>query len=231
MIHRIASKPPIQEDDEIKRMFESDVHDKKRTGLGIYGRSGSSRGSAGRVRLPSDNMSKAEKKIYTGPSEVRIEYMDISVMPLADFYALPHEEAKKQLILYRKQHSTKDIKIAWGKDGEPMNDPAFYAIMKKLGIPTNQKINEGRAANKLLRKGEEMTDQQQQKAYAKSLPAAPPAPAFGIEMHGEFNAPDVVARLMKVAALLEQEPGKFTIDLTILEVKAPTKVEPQNEEE
>lgn len=209
-------QPQVSEEDEIRKMFENEVRDKKRTASGVHSKTGL-RGYVGRINMPTDFMSRKEKREYTKPSKVRIEYMDISIMPLQNFYALPHEDAKQTLKRYRKRYSVKKIREEWSTDGKIMSSGTFYKLLETLGIDTDKKTYGKRGPYDRTKKADNMSAKTEQQNVA--APPAPPAPAFGIEMHGEFQAEDIVSRLMKFAAFLEHEPGKFKIDLSILEEK------------
>lgn len=196
-------------ENDIDRMFQDDVREKKRIGIGIYSKTGS-RGHTGRINMPTDFMNKKDKKEYIKPSKVRITFMHKTIMPFEQFQSMSKEDQRKMLLLYRKAHSVKDIKNAWLIEGESMKDSQFYNLMKTLGISSQRTSNspEKKQQEEKMLRNQSFTDVVPVRTYAK-------APAFNVGMNGEFTAEETVSRLMKFAALLENEPGKFKIQLLI----------------
>lgn len=136
--------------------------------------------------------------------------MHKTIMPLEQFQSMPKEDQRKMLVLYRKSHSVKAIKNAWSENGEPMMDYQFYNLMKTLGISSQRPSNEP-----VKRQQKEKVVENQPLTTMTPIPAYAKAPAFAIGMNGEFIAEEMVLRLMKFAALLENEPGTFKIQLLI----------------
>lgn len=132
------------------------------------------------------------------------------IMPLEQFQSMPKEDQRKMLILYRKTHSTKDIKNAWIVEGEQMKDYQFYNLMRSLGISSNRP-----SAPREKKQKEEIVVEKQPSTDLVPTPTYAKAPAFAIGMNGDFTAEEIVSRLMKFAALLENEPGTFKIQLLI----------------
>lgn len=193
----------------IDQMFQDDVREKKRIGIGIYSKTGS-RGHTGRINMPTDFMNKKDKKEYIKPSKVRITFMHKTIMPFEQFQSMPKEDQRKMLLLYRKAHPVKDIKNAWFIKGEPMKDVQFYRIMKTLDISSQRPSSapEKKEQEEKMLRNQSFTDVVPARTYDK-------APAFNVGMNGEFTAEEIVLRLMKFAALLENEPGEFKIQLLI----------------
>lgn len=199
---------PLIEDD-VKQMFQDDVQEKKRNGIGVHSRTGS-RGHTGRINMPTDFMSKKDRRNYTKPSKVRLTYMHETIMPLEQFQSLLKEDQKKMLLLYRKSHSTKDIQIAWSVEGTPMTDYRFYKLMDELSI----------AAKKTNPRHPKKTQPEtvaikQPTVEMIPMPTYAKASEFVTGMNGEYTADVIVARLLKFATFLEDEPGTFKIQLLI----------------
>lgn len=205
----IKAVKDLHGENDIKQMFQDDVREKKRIGIGIYSKTGS-RGHTGRINMPTDFMNKKDKKEYIKPSKVRITFMHKTIMPFEQFQSMPQEDQRKMLILYRKAHSTKDIKNAWLINGEPMLDYQYYTMMKKLGISSQRPSNSPEKEQR-----EEKVMEKQSSTEMVPIPTYAKAPALAIGMNGEFISEEIVSRLMKFAALLENEPGKFNIQLLI----------------
>lgn len=199
----IKTVKDLHGENDIKQMFQDDVREKKLTGMG-------SRGHTGRINMPTDFMNKKDKKEYTKSSKVRITFMHKIIMPFDQFQSMPKEDQRKMLLLYRKSHSTKDIKNAWLIEGEPMKDYQYYNLMRSLGISSNRL-----SAPQEKKQKEEIVVGKQSSTDLVPTPTYAKAPAFAIGMNGEFTAEEIVSRLMKFAALLENEPGKFNIQLLI----------------
>lgn len=81
---------------EIERMFNDDVREKKRTGSGVFSKTGK-RGYVGTMRMPSDIMSRKDKYNYRKNGKVESYNMYDSIMNLEQFKKLTGQEKKRAL--------------------------------------------------------------------------------------------------------------------------------------
>lgn len=97
--------------ENVAKIFNDDVREKKRIGSGIFSRTGT-RGYVGTMRFPSDLMTRKEKYNYRKSGKVKVYNMYDSIIPLDEFRGLTGQEKKKALEhwLFDRKYSKADIR-------------------------------------------------------------------------------------------------------------------------
>lgn len=122
------------DDDNIERIFYSDVSEKKRTGRGCYAMKGK-RGLIGKMVTPVDFMTTKQKKEYTKGGEITMSnfYNVIENVPTMDEIREKFEKdptgAKKMIESIREIHKNKDLQKHWGTTSY-----SLYKFYNSLGF-------------------------------------------------------------------------------------------------
>lgn len=121
---------------DIKKIYEQDIQEKKRSGRGVHNRTGKL-GRVGKVTTPADLLTGKEKRAYTQPSSVTTTniYYD-AIMPLEDFKKLSRQ--KKMLVLdaYRRRYTTKEIASEWN-----LSFNTLYYYYRAYGVSRSRKAS------------------------------------------------------------------------------------------
>lgn len=126
---------------EIARLFNNDISEKKRIGNSTKHRVATRKGSGNQpLRTPSAFMSRKEIDKLNGVVKV---YNQENILPVEEFDKLSKEEQKDSLIIWRKMFPTNLIKEKMG-----ISNSKFYAYIEELNIETNRFKKENKKHNK-----------------------------------------------------------------------------------
>lgn len=104
-------------DNDIERMLQEDIRDKKTAGRGVFNRA-SRKGYTGTVRTQVDFLKGKAKKEYMGNGDVKVSniYDDIKNIPSVEqLRAMENKDVAKRIIeIARKKHKIIDLVNHWG---------------------------------------------------------------------------------------------------------------------
>jgi hypothetical protein len=219
---------------EAERLFNDEVRDKKKTASGVHHKTGKN-GYVGKMRFPSDIMSRKEKRKYKGNSKVSISNLYEEIIPIEEFEKLEEYEQRNMLAYWRNTYSNKTI-----TDGMGIWNARYYRIVADLGLPKAKRVDA--STEKKTRKATAKTASKEpaiQSAIQSSLMqleeappapvAAPPAPVVqeimveGLHLSfiGTYDAEKIQKQLSKFDLILEGEESDFYIEMKIMQRAAP----------
>lgn len=109
------NKPYYDKDNDVERIFYSDVGEKKRAGRGAFHMKGKGvkHGMRGIV-FPSDYLKPKEKRLLNGEIKMSNVYDDINNVPsLEAIYEYDFEKAKKIMTVVKEKHSNTALMKHW----------------------------------------------------------------------------------------------------------------------
>lgn len=115
---------------EIERLFNQDIREKKKTGSGSFKRAGKGvkNGIRGGMRFPYQNLSKKEQKEYTKPGEVKVFNLN-DILPVKEFLKKPEKEQKELLIRWRDRYKGTEIIEKMG-----IQKNKYYSLVREFGL-------------------------------------------------------------------------------------------------
>lgn len=197
--------------DEIKKVFFSDIQDKKRTGSGVYRRKGKGvKHKASGIWFPSDFLTEKELKELNG--KVIVYNMYEKILSKDEFDKLDKETQRNMLTFWRKNYTNKEIMEQMG-----VASATLYKYIDALGLPKNQLKS---------RKKEQM---QNELDYMHNIPAPfPQEPAVQpvrlirkglyLEYNGVYSGSQISNIFEKLQLLLDDEEKKFNIMIAVEEI-------------
>jgi hypothetical protein len=211
----------------VEKMFQDDVRDKKRTASGIHSCTGK-RGYVGKMKFPSDIMSRKDKYNYRKSGKVETSNMYETMIPYFDFKQLPDEQKKQHLQAYRNNFSNKEIIGTWR-----ISQNTFYKIIKELDLPKASRVHKGKSkrtakptttTNTTSKTPveayvvEETLPQMVKDQVEANLNSYQEEPdGFGFKIKGTYNTEKLIKRLEKLALILDDEESEFEVDIKIKE--------------
>lgn len=225
---------------EAERLFNDEVRDKKKTASGVHHKTGKN-GYVGKMRFPSDIMSRKEKMKYKGNSRVSISNLYEEIITIEEFEKLETHEQRNRLAYWRNQYSNKEI-----TEGMGIWNNKYYRIVADLGLPRGKRVD-GAPRKATAKKATQKATKEPaiQSAIQSSLMkleeappapvAAPPAPVVqeiiveGLHLSfiGTYDAEKIQKQLSKFDLLLEGEEDDFYIEMKIMQ-KAPKEKQDDN---
>lgn len=224
---------------EAEKLFKEEVRDKKRTASGVHSKTGK-RGYVGKMRFPSDIMSRKEKYNYRKAGKVVTTQLYEEIMAVEEFEQLETYEQKNRMAYWRTVYTNKEITEAMG-----IHNNRFYKIVKRLDLPKAPRVdrNPPRRA-----KGVNVQDKQEKAMAVKSSPIMTPEPEAKPEIKTEpvqevlvdgihlvFSgtySPELIQRkLGKFELMLEDETDDFYIELRLIQKQKSKEEIKQLEEE
>lgn len=113
-----------------ERMFHEDIQDKKKTGRGVFSRTGKGVKHTMRgIKTPYDFMSTREKKKLN--SEVRKFNMYETIINKEDFFEKDKDTQRALMIKWRELYENGEIMAEMGIRG----NNTFHKLMKELDVP------------------------------------------------------------------------------------------------
>lgn len=217
-------------------IFELEVKEKRAQAFLNKSKTGAKGGSKSRkgVRTPSDYMSKKELRELNG--EVRTYNMN-SLMDWKTFNEKSKEEQTRLLTHWRNIYSNAKIMDALQEGREKkFNQQSFADLVHELGVPKKNRINTGEPRKPRQAKKNVAITQAEPVAklslleFAEQQPEPQPQPQPQPEpvqqiilkgMHFEYNGlyeTDQINKILtKLQLLLEDEPNKFNVCISISE--------------
>lgn len=224
---------------EAEKLFNQEVRDKKRTASGVHSKTGK-RGYVGKMRFPSDIMSRKEKYNYRKAGKVVTTQLYDEIIPIEEFEQLEKYERKNRMAYWRNVYTNKEITQAMG-----IHNNRYYKIVAELELPKAPRVDRFEQ-----RKGTAIKTQgKQEKAVAvKSSPIMTPEPEAKPEIKPEpvqeilvdgihlvFSgtySPELIQRkLGKFELMLEDETDDFYIELRLIQKQKSKEELKQIEEE
>lgn len=206
---------------EAQKLFLNEVRDKKRTASGVHHKTGKN-GYVGKMRFPTDLMSRSEKIKHRKAGKVVISNMYEEIISIEDFEKLEKSEQKNMLAYWRNVYSNKEI-----TNGLGIWNNRYYKLVAELELPKAPRINRESPKRKAKAK---------QASANISPPEAPEEPKTPIEapekkepvqevivngLHLVFNgtySPELIQKqLSKFELLLEGEDDDFYIELKLVQ--------------
>ena len=220
---------------EAEKLFKEEVRDKKRTASGVHSKTGK-RGYVGKMRFPSDIMSRKEKYNYRKAGKVVTTQLYDEIIPVEEFEQLETYEQKNRMSYWRNVYTNKEILEAMG-----IANGRFYKIVKELNLPKAPRIE-----RKEPRKGKGVNVQaKQEKAVAvEPSPIKMPEPETkpepvqeilvdGIHLvfSGTYSPELIQKKLGKFELMLEDETDDFYVELRLVQKQKSKEELKQIEEE
>lgn len=217
---------------EIEKIFQDDIRQKKVTGYGIHHRASRKKGFKGGVHFPVDLMTSKEKREYTKPGEVNkfpMQNLGIDyVKTIAEIHAMEPEAAREYLISVKGLYTCKELRRHWNLK----SDYYLYSkIYKKYNVPLDRQKSQQTHANareiakqviseassqvgaagseqKVLTEGTSV--QQVKETIAEVFNT------MTISISGMFEGQDAAERIQKLASLM-QSGKQYKVTLSITE--------------
>lgn len=208
-------------------VFLQEVREKKKTASGVHHKTGK-RGFVGKMRFPSDIMSRSEKMKHRRGSKIMSFNMFDEILTLEEFNKLEKQEQKNRMIHWRSKYMTKEIIKGMG-----VGSGTYYKIASELELPKAPRVDREPIKRKAKSKVS-LQDAAEKIAKEKMPPPElemetinPPVQEIIVNgLHLAFNGtykPDLIQRqLTKFQLLLEDESDDFYIELKIMQ-KQPQK--------
>lgn len=169
------------EDNEITKLFNQDIKEKKKLGRGIFSRASRKKGFKGGVRTAYDFMSNEERKSLN--SEVKVYKMYISY---DEFKELSKNEKVKILERYDEELSRRELCELWGVNTTRISD-----WRRRLGISRNNKT-------KLLENQNTTSD-------LDDVIITPFENLFNLKYFIKSNGSELKLHLLRIAEIMEDD--------------------------
>jgi hypothetical protein len=189
--------------ENISRLFNEDIRDKKKTGSGSFHKTGKGvkHGFNGALRTPYYYMTVKEKKKLNG--EVACYSMDDLILTKAEFEKKDLETQKRLLQHWRSLYPNTKIMNEMGIKA----NNSFSRLLSSLGI--EKKARGGHTRKRTM---EVSTVQEKENNVVTLL-----TNGLRFEYNGIYDAEQMIKMLAKVQLLLDSEPNKFEVHFTIAE--------------
>jgi hypothetical protein len=206
---------------EAEKLFNQEVRDKKRTATGVHSKRGKN-GYVGKMRFPSDIMSRKEKYNYRKAGKLMVTNMYDEILTVEEFEELETQEKRNRLSYWRNVYTNKEILEAMG-----IANGRFYKIVKELDLPKAPRVDRNEP-----KKGKVIKVQREQEKAVAVAPSpikepekeVKPEPVQEILVNGihlGFNgtySPEMIQKkLAKFELMLEDETDDFYIELKIVQ--------------
>jgi hypothetical protein len=220
---------------EAEKLFNQEVREKKRTASGVHSKTGRN-GYVGKMRFPSDIMSRKDKYNYRKAGKVVTTQLYDEIITIEEFEELEMHERKNRMAYWRNVYTNKEITNAMG-----IHNNKYYKIVAELQLPKAPRVDRQEP-----RKGKAIKTQgKQEKAVAvEPSPIKMPEPETKPEpvqeilvdgIHLVFSgtySPELIQRkLAKFELMLEDETDDFYIELRLIQKQKSKEELKQIEEE
>ena len=212
---------------EAENSFYEDIREKKRTASGIHHKTGS-RGYVGKMRFPTDIMSRKDKYNYRKAGKVMISNLMDEILTIDEFENLEKIEQKRFLEYWRSKYTNLEITEKMG-----IWNARYYKIVAELGLPKAPRINktvpQRRAAAKVIANNPKSAIAVAEAPVIEAAPiieAAAPVKesvqeiiVHGLHLvyTGTFTPEEIIKQLTKFELLLDGEPDEFYIELKLVQ--------------
>jgi hypothetical protein len=220
---------------EAEKLFKEEVRDKKRTASGVHSKTGK-RGYVGKMRFPSDIMSRKEKYNYRKAGKVVTTQLYEKIIPVEEFEELETYEQKNMMAYWRNVYTNKEITTAMG-----IHNNRFYRIVKELELPKAPRVDRKPPRRA---KGVNVQDKQEKAIAVEPSPIKMPEPETkpepvqevlvdGIHLvfSGTYSPELIQKKLGKFELMLEDETDDFYVELRLIQKQKSKEEIKQMEEE
>lgn len=216
--------------ENIERLFNEDIRDKRKAGSGSFHKRGKGvkHGISGALRTPYYYLKPKERKKLNGTVETSNMYSTILSW---DEWSLKDKETQKNLMTkWREIYSNTKImeELAVGR-GKPFNSQSFADIVNDLDCP--KKIRGGSKPRKksaaitavketkspTLLEFAEVANQLEFEIPKQEVRQVLVTKGLHLEYNGEFDPEQLSKIFTKLQLLIEGEPNKFKISLSLSE--------------
>lgn len=205
---------------EVHKMFYADIRDKKRTGSNIHKRTGK-RGYVGKMRMPSEIMSRKDKYNYRKAGKVVTSNYFQEILYIDDFLNLDKTDQKNRLTYWRENFSNKEIIQAMGTYNKQ-----FYDLIEELKVPAKRRIYGTRktetGTKKVLIEAPAIKEEKEaapepQEEPKKEEPQEILINGLSLQYTGTFSAETIQKQINKFDVLLDGETDDFYVEIKILQ--------------
>ncbi len=186
---------------EIEKLLKEEQREQKRAATGVHGRA-SRTGKTGRIYMPFELLQGEEAQKYTQPSEVRIYSMYDEILSFDEFQQLSREKQAEVLQKWREEKSAEEIIKIWG-----ISKGKFYNIVRELNLPVGS-----------TRRKTTYKKAHQLEIYQPDTSETEPSDKFILILRGEYEGKNLIDKLMKLSAALDESGIQYRINLEIREV-------------
>lgn len=211
---------------EAEQSFYEDVREKKKAASGVHSKTGS-RGYVGKMRFPTDIMSRKDKYNYRKAGKVMVSNLMDEILTIDEFEKLEKFEQKRFLEYWRSKYPNTEITHRMG-----IWNARYYKIVAELELPKAPRIN--KSGNVKKRSAIAISNESKQKAAV----AVAETPVEKIEKpvekaetpiqellvnglhlvyNGTFTPEQIIKQLTKFELLLDGEPDEFYIELKLVQ--------------
>ena len=201
--------------EDIKRIYEQDIREKKQIGRGARSRTGK-QGHVGKMRTPADLLTGKEKKAYTQSSTISTSNLYDQIMPLEDFKSLSKQ--KKMLVLdaYRRRFTTKEIAAQWS-----LSDKTLYYYYRAYGVtrgkPSKDKEPHGSAQFAEEAAADKTTANDDNGNGGSGSDSAHAESECSFTAVGEFGAESLCRKLQGLSFMLNDEL-RYLVEIRVREI-------------
>lgn len=197
--------------ENIEKIFLDDIREKKRTGNGVFSRTGKGvKHHMSGIKTPYDFMKAKERRKLNG--EVVVSNMYTSILPRDEFKLKDLETQKNMMMKWRELYPNTQIREEMG-----LANKAFYDLVEALGLPKKPKghgIRKGRATEPKQVQALVATPQQDEPPKIKPILISN---GLHLEYNGEYSADELIKIFTKLQLLVENEENKFTVSISMTE--------------
>jgi hypothetical protein len=204
--------------ENIERMLQEDIRDKRRTGNGVYSKRGKGvkHGISGALRTSYYFMTSKERKKLNG--EVKVFNMN-EILSKEEFFSMDEDTQKMLLTNWRETYQNVDILKAMG-----ISSNTLSKLLKELNVPSKPRGGKRAATSK--RKAKTQTPQVENTNLELIMPQPQEQPivkpiiltkGLNLEYNGEFDAEHISKVFTKLQLLIEGEENKFNVSISITE--------------
>lgn len=202
--------------ENVKKIFEQDIRDKRKAGSGAFHMRGKGvrNGFSGAIRTPYHFMSTKERKQLN--SKVVTYNMYETVITREEFELKDKETQKAMMLKWRELYPNTHVMKEMGITG----NATFARIVDDLGLP--KKLRRGGrkpgAVNRSVKAEVATTPVSTAEVVTKQIePVKLIINGLALEYHGTYEATAINKILTKISLLLEDEPNKFEIHISVTE--------------
>ena len=133
----------------------------------------------------------------------------LELMTMEEFRALPQKTQVETMTSWRQEYKNDQIVAALGT-----SPGSFYALLKELNIPTRKRTMETMPAQ------DEGAAKHRASVVQSSVPASVPPTTFSVRYTGSPTGIELARRLSMVAAALDGDEQRYSVQLVIEDTHA-----------
>lgn len=197
--------------ENIEKIFLDDIREKKRTGNGVYSRTGKGvKHHMSGIKTPYDFMKAKERRKLNG--EVVVTNMYTTILPRDEFKSKDLETQRNMMSKWRELYPNTQIRQEMG-----LANKAFYDLVDALGLPKKPKgqgIRAGRVKKPTELQALVAAPQQDEPPRIKPILISN---GLHLEYNGEYNSEELIKIFTKLQLLVENEENKFNLSISLTE--------------